>query len=111
DQDAPPRRLPSAGASVSDIARHQAKGVLQQEYPEPGYNYRLTDMQAALGLVQLRRVQQMLVQRRAQAAFYDAALAEFAEVAPPFVPAYARHCYTSYCVTLPGANHDRISAI
>ena len=54
------RVLRAAGASISDPVRHQAKGVLQQVYAEVGYNYRMTDIQAAIGLVQLERLPEML---------------------------------------------------
>src|SRR5262249_26347197 len=43
------RRLRSHGVSVSAHARHQAKGVVFEEYGELGYNYRLSDIQAAIG--------------------------------------------------------------
>jgi dTDP-4-amino-4,6-dideoxygalactose transaminase len=92
------RVLRSTGASVSDLVRHEAKGTILQEYHESGFNYRMTDMQAALGLVQLRKLPEMLAARRRQAGFYDAALAEIDELEPPYVPEYASHAYSSYCI-------------
>lgn len=92
------RVLRSAGASVSDLVRHQAKGTIVQEYLEAGFNYRMTDIQAALGLVQLRKLPAMLAARRRQAGFYDAALAEIDELEPPYVPPYAEPAYSSYCI-------------
>src|SRR4029450_5696152 len=53
------RALRPPGASTSDLARHKAKGTLQQEYAEVGFNYRLTDIQAAIGLAQLARFPEM----------------------------------------------------
>jgi perosamine synthetase len=94
------RALRSAGANVSDLARHQAKGVVLPEYPEAGFNYRMTDMQAAIGLVQLERLPEIQRRRRRQAALYDQALAGLDEVAPPFVPPYAEHAFSSYCIRL-----------
>jgi perosamine synthetase len=105
------RRLRSAGASISDIQRHRALGTLEQDYPEPGYNYRLTDIQAAVGIAQLRKVERMLEMRKSQAAFYDLRLAEMDEVRPPYVPPYATHCYSSYCITIPHAPHGAIAEI
>jgi dTDP-4-amino-4,6-dideoxygalactose transaminase len=91
------RILRSAGASISDLERHQAKGVLVQKYGDVGYNYRLTDIQDA-----------MLEQRTAQARRYDAALAGIEEAEPPYVPPYATHAYTSYPIRLrAGARMDR----
>jgi perosamine synthetase len=94
------RILRSTGASVSDLVRHQAKGTIVQEYLEAGFNYRLTDVQAAIGLVQMTRLQTMLAERRRQAAFYDAAVAELDGVAPPYVPSYAEPAYSSYCIRI-----------
>ncbi|MCK6554557.1 DegT/DnrJ/EryC1/StrS family aminotransferase [Candidatus Binatia bacterium] len=94
------RVLRSTGASVSDLVRHQAKGTIVQEYVEAGFNYRLTDLQAAIGLVQLGRLPAMLAERRRQAEVYDAALAPVDEIEPPYVPPYAEHAYSSYCIRL-----------
>ena len=109
DQDERARRLRSAGASISDLNRHQAKGTLQQVYPEPGYNYRLTDIQAAVGIAQMRKAERMLQMRSRQAEFYNRRLAGLEEVLTPCVPPYATHCYSSYCITVPKANHDTIT--
>ena len=94
------RVLRSAGASVSDLDRHQAKGAIVQKYYEPGYNYRMTDLQAAIGLVQLQRLPAILEQRQEQAHRYDNALRRFDEIQPPMVPDYAQHAYSSYCIRL-----------
>ena len=105
------RRLRSAGASISDVRRHKAKGTLQQVYPEPGYNYRLTDIQAAIGIAQLSKAQQMVELRTQQARFYDQQLAQVGAVLPPHVPSYATSCYSSYCITIPDATEEIITAI
>lgn len=94
------RALRSTGASISDLERHKAKGVLVQEYHESGYNYRLTDMQAAVGLVQMTRLAEMLKQRRDQAEAYDTALKGQPGIETPFVPEYATHSFSSYCIRL-----------
>jgi dTDP-4-amino-4,6-dideoxygalactose transaminase len=94
------RVLRSTGASISDLARHQAKGSLFQQYFESGYNYRMTDMQAAIGIVQLGKLDAILGQRAGQAARYNELLAEIEEVSPPFVPEYATHAWSSYCIRL-----------
>ena len=94
------RVLRSTGASISDLARHQARGAAFQEYFESGYNYRLTDMQAAIGLVQLGKLDEMLAQRRAQADRYRRLLAGVDEVAPPYVPPEIEPAWSSYCIRL-----------
>jgi dTDP-4-amino-4,6-dideoxygalactose transaminase len=93
-------RLRSTGASNSDLARHRAKGALFQEYNEAGYNYRMTDIQAAIGLVQIAKLPEMLRQRSEQATRYGELLEEFEEVATPYVPEHAEHAFSSYCIRL-----------
>jgi dTDP-4-amino-4,6-dideoxygalactose transaminase len=102
------RVLRSTGASVSDLVRHEAKGAVFQQYFESGYNYRMTDMQAAIGIVQLGKVDTMLEQRAAQAKRYGELLAAIEEISPPFVPDYATPAWSSYCIRL-GAK-ARVSA-
>lgn len=94
------RALRSTGASISDLERHKAKGVLVQKYEESGYNYRMTDMQAAVGIVQMSRLNEMLKQRKAQAERYDRQIASLEGVEIPHVPSYATHSYSSYCIRI-----------
>ena len=102
------RVLRSTGASISDLERHKAKGVLIQTYEDTGYNYRMTDIQAAIGLVQLTRIEAMLAQRRAQARRYDDAFTKLQEIEPPYVPPHSSHAYTSYLIRLrPGTRVTR----
>lgn len=92
------RILRSTGASVSDLERHKHKGTLVQQYLDTGYNYRFTDMQAALGLMQMKKLPQMLAERKAQAEYYNQVFAPVEAISGPFVPDYAQHSYSSYIV-------------
>ena len=94
------RVLRSHGASVSDLARHNASHVTIEQYEELGYNYRMTDIQAALGIVQLGKLDTILAQRRHLAQRYNQQLAAIPGVSTPFAPDYAPHTYQSYCVRL-----------
>jgi len=69
------RLLRQHGMSASDLQRHQSKTVVAESYPILGYNYRLTDVQAAIGLAQLRRLDGIIERRRAIAARYGKELA------------------------------------
>jgi dTDP-4-amino-4,6-dideoxygalactose transaminase len=101
------RVLRSAGASVSDLDRHRAKGTVVQQYFEAGYNYRMTDIQGAIGVVQLGRLSTILTERKRQAERYTEALAELPELEAPKVAAWAEPAWSSYCVRLaPGARID-----
>ena len=102
------RRLRSHGASVSDRARHEAKGLVYEEYTELGYNYRMTDLQAAIGLEQLRKLEGFLARRKEIARRYDEAFRPLPGVQVPANPAYAAHAYQSYAIRLlPGCPVER----
>ena len=92
------RLLRQHGMSVSDAKRHHAKQVVFEEYLELGFNYRLSDLQAAVGRVQLRRLPTMLEQRRVLANRYTQALAELSGLEPPLVPSNFQCNYQSYAV-------------
>ncbi|HKB09905.1 MAG TPA: DegT/DnrJ/EryC1/StrS family aminotransferase [Vicinamibacterales bacterium] len=104
------RRLRSHGASISDHARHQTGGLVAEEYREIGYNYRMTDVQAAIGLMQLTKLDAFLAGRRAIARRYDEAFAALPAIQTPARPQYAEHAYQSYAVCLtPQSRIDRDS--
>lgn len=94
------RVVRSHGASVSDFARHQAKGTLIQEYSDLGYNFRMTDLQGAVGVEQMKKLPAILARRQALAARYDALLAPMPEVEKPFVPPGHEHSYQTYLIWL-----------
>ncbi|WP_433555421.1 DegT/DnrJ/EryC1/StrS family aminotransferase [Pseudonocardia xinjiangensis] len=75
DQAARLRRLREHGMSVSAADRHAGGRNVMEEYGETAFNYRLTDMQAAMGLVQLRRLPAIVAHRRERADRYRALLA------------------------------------
>jgi dTDP-4-amino-4,6-dideoxygalactose transaminase len=94
------RRLRQHGMTVSDIARHSSSKVMIESYDEVGFNYRMTDMQAAVGLVQLRRLDEMLAKRRAFAHRYSERLALIPWLVAPQEPTGCRHSFQSYMVRL-----------
>jgi len=95
--------------SVSDAARHSSKQVVAEQYTELGYNYRLTDLQAAIGRVQLARLPATVARRREIAARYHARLRGIPGLQLPFEPAWARSNWQSYCVRLPkGVDQSRV---
>jgi perosamine synthetase len=100
------RRLRSHGASVSDLDRHRAQGLVYEEYHELGYNYRMTDIQAAIGLEQMKRLDDLLARRRAAAVRYNTAFCRVEQIQTPAEPAYARHSYQSYAIRLRPGGRD-----
>jgi perosamine synthetase len=95
------RRLRQHAMSVPDTVRHQSNQVIFESYHELGFNYRMTDIQAAVGREQLKRLPGIVAQRRALAARYGALLADVEGLELPTEPAWARSNWQSYCVRLP----------
>jgi dTDP-4-amino-4,6-dideoxygalactose transaminase len=93
-------RIRSHGASTSDLQRHHSKTTAFEEYRELGYNYRMTDIQAAIGVVQLRKLDSILAERRRLAAGYAKLLAGYEWLQVPFEPRASFHTYQSYCIRL-----------
>lgn len=97
------RKLRQHAMSLSDMMRHNAKEVTTETYEEVGYNFRMTDIQAAIGSVQLERLPELLQRRRHLAARYDQALKPLSWLETPHVPTNCLHNYQSYMVRLTGA--------
>ena len=89
------------GMNLSDTARHQARRIQFEQYEQLGYNYRLTDVQAAIGRVQLGRIPEMVARRRKLAARYARLLSCIEGVGLPMEPEWARTNWQSYCIRLP----------
>ncbi len=94
------KRFRHHGMSVSDIERHRANTVIVETYPELGYNYRMTDIQAAIGVEQMKKLPSILEKRRRRAERYNSGLWEIPHVRVPRIPSYARHNYQSYWIEL-----------
>jgi perosamine synthetase len=91
------RSLRDHGASRSDHARHGSSGAfLLSEYEHLGFNYRLTDIQGALGSAQMNRVESILAARSRRARTYDEELADVEWLQTPAVPEGCVHGYQAY---------------
>lgn len=105
------RLLRQHGMSVPDTVRHGSSRVMREEYGEVGYNYRMTDIQAAVGIEQLKRLPAIIERRRLLASRYDAALVGHRRVAPPHVPNGIEWNVQSYAVRLDGFGADQRDAV
>jgi dTDP-4-amino-4,6-dideoxygalactose transaminase len=94
------RLLRQHGMSVPDTVRHSAKQVITEEYVCLGYNYRMTDIQAAIGIEQMKRLDWIIRRRRELANRYTKALASHPWLQPPHVPDYAEPNFQSYAARL-----------
>jgi dTDP-4-amino-4,6-dideoxygalactose transaminase len=88
------------GMSVPDTVRHSARDVVFESYTTVGYNYRMTDLQAAVGREQLARLPGLIATRRRMAGRYAELLAG-SGIGVPVEPSWARSNWQSYCVMLP----------
>jgi dTDP-4-amino-4,6-dideoxygalactose transaminase len=95
------RRLREHGMSVSASDRHASGQVAPESYLETGFNFRMTDVQAAIGLVQLSRLDGMVARRRELAARYQEALADLPGLRTVRDPAWGTTNYQSFWVVLP----------
>jgi len=93
---------------VADWIRMYRNQGMRQRYQHEilGYNFRMTDVQAAIGLAQLEKLERNAVRRQAIAARYDKALADL-PVKLPVCPAGRTHVYHQYTLTV-GADRDEI---
>jgi len=104
------RKLRAHAMSVSDLDRHKADRPILEEYHDLGFNYRMTDIQASIGLVQIRRLEELLRIRVAKAERYTRELTGL-KLRTPYTPPYATHTYQSYCLDLdPSVDRDDLMA-
>lgn len=95
------------GMSISDRVRHESSSTVFEEYAEVGFNYRMTDIQAAVGRVQLTRVPVLVARRRALAQAYHRMFSAIPGVGVPVEPAWARSNWQTYTVRLPEGASQR----
>ena len=101
------RRLRQHGMSVPDTVRHASPQVIFESHPEVGFNYRMTDIQAAVGRTQLTRLPEIVSTRRRLASRYTDRLKDNLGVVAPHEPDWARSNFQSYCVRLPDSLDQR----
>ena len=105
------RKLRQHAMSVSDVVRHKSNKVINETYDEVGYNFRMTDMQAAVGLVQLGKLPAFLRRRRQLAARYSEGFRRAEQLRVPFVPENCAHNYQSYMLRLVSRTAEERDAI
>lgn len=101
------RLLRQHGMSVNDCVRHSSNQVIFEEHAVVGYNYRMTDIQAAVGREQLKRLPEIVAARRRLAARYHELLAAIPGLTLAHEPEWARSNWQSYWVRLPAGIDQR----
>ncbi|MFE7409685.1 aminotransferase class I/II-fold pyridoxal phosphate-dependent enzyme [Streptomyces laurentii] len=94
------RRLREHGMDVSAAERHASGKPVLERYLETGFNYRMTDIQAAVGLAQLEKLDALVARRRELASRYGELLADVPGLTPVRDPAYGQGNVQSYWVLL-----------
>ena len=102
------RLLRQHGMSVPDTVRHEASQVTFEEYPVVGFNYRMTDIQGAIGREQVKRLPALVSRRRELAARYQSGFRACAGMTTPPQPEWARSNWQSYAIRVA---HGRQRAI
>lgn len=105
------RRLREHGMSASAADRHTSDVPVVEQYLETGFNYRMTDVQAAIGLVQLDRLDAMIRRRRSLADRYADRLGTIPGLGLPADPPHGTSNYQSYCVRLPDSSNISRTAL
>ena len=93
--------------SVPDTTRHNSSEVIFEAYPEVGFNFRMTDIQAAMGCAQLKRLDGLIDRRRALAFRYRSMLSEVPGIRLQAEPDWARSTWQSFCIRLPRQSDQR----
>lgn len=88
------------GMAVSDIARHKATRIIHEKYPEIGFNFRMSDLEATVGVEQMKKLPKILAARRRLADRYNKAFAKSELIIPPYVPQGYVHNWQTYVVRL-----------
>lgn len=95
------RRLREHGMDISASDRHRSEQPVIEHYTEVGFNFRMTDVQAAVGLVQLRKLATMVARRRALAQRYQGLLSGIPGLLTADDPPYGETNYQSFWMLLP----------
>lgn len=90
------KSLRDHGAAVTDFDRHEGPSHKLPAYEILGYNYRMTDIQGAVGVEQAKKMESIIDGRVAHAKIYDEAFKDHQSLQTPSVPEYSNHCYQSY---------------
>ena len=95
------RRLREHGMDISAADRHRSRQPVIEHYTEVGFNFRMTDIQAAIGLVQLSKLPQMIARRRVLARHYQEMLSGIPGLQMADDPPYGETNYQSFWILLP----------
>jgi perosamine synthetase len=104
-------RATSCFGMASAYSRQSTNGLVVPDFPDLGYNYKLSDILAAVAVVQLGRLADLHERRQVLAARYEKLLAGITGIRPPVVPADRVSTWQTYAVTVeaPLRRHDVVA--
>lgn len=88
------------GMSISDVARHKAQKIVKESYSLIGFNFRMSDLQGALGVTQMKKLPWILKKRAQKADYYTKNFKDQPLITPPFIPTGYVHNFQSYIIRL-----------
>lgn len=94
------------GMSISDVTRHKSQKIVHESYPMIGFNFRMSDLQAAIGVAQMKKLPKILKKRARLANNYTQAFKNQPSIIPPFIPVGYQHNFQSYIIRL--TNNSKI---
>ena len=93
------RQMRHQGMSINDLIRH-ADPTVSEEYPVVGYNFRMTDIQAAIGVAQLKKIEEIIEKRKLIARYYDEKLHDYKSITLRNIPDNITPNYQTYQILL-----------
>lgn len=94
------RILRSHGSNISDLIYHKTKRIIFPEFVRLGFNYRMTDIQAAIGVAQMEKLPEIIKKRRQVAKYYNEKLANIDFIVLPYEPKGYKHVYQTYVIRI-----------
>lgn len=100
------RALRLHGISKDAWNRYSEKGKWRYEINDAGWKYNMTDIQASLGICQIKKLDRFIDTRREYANIYNTSLSELKGVITPFEDPRSKHIYHLYPLLIDGYNRD-----
>ena len=99
------------GFEITDLERHTKGQLALPQVEMLGYNYRMTNMQGAIGVEQMKKYDYIIGERVKKAEIYNKELAGLEWIRTPVVPEGYQHTYQSYCLLVGGNNYRRMHMV
>ena len=99
------RILRHQGMGVSDLVRHKSQKIIHESYSEIGFNFRMSDIQAAVGVEQMKKLPMFLKHRKFLANRYTKAFSKSELIVSPYIPAGYQPNWQSYIIRVKPNKH------